>query len=271
MPCFRLTLLLPAFAAAEYAAQPGGMHAPFVYPSSIELAAPPAPAPGISFSGVFTDHTVLQRGTTAQAAVYGAVTGAATGVTVSVSEVGAAEYSVKAQIVEQTAENVTWKALLHPHAAYGGNVTITASCAGCSGNTSAAISDLTYGDVWFCSGQSNMELPMQHALTRNRTYEMLAAGRYGNIRTYKRSEHLKLRDGEALPFILPPPAPPSCTQQSGRFSPDTPTCYNGWQIANASTVDEFSAACWFTAQELTDIEIDSNRSAPILGLVQSAW
>ena len=87
----------------------------------------------------------------------------------------------------------------------------------------------------------------------------------------KRSEHLKIRDGEPLPFVLPPPAPPSCMSNNNRFTPDTPTCYNGWQISNASTVDEFSAACWFTAQELTDIEIDSNRSAPILGLVQSAW
>jgi hypothetical protein len=112
---------------------------------------------------------------------------------------------------------------------------------------------------------------MQHGLTRNRTYELLAKGHYSNIRTYKRAQHLKLRDGESLPFVLPPPAPPNCPERNGRFSPDVPTCYHGWQLSNASTVDEFSAACWFTAQELTDIEIDANRSAPILGMVQSAW
>ena len=44
---------------------------------------------------------------------------------------------------------------------------------------------------------------------------------------------------------------------NNRFDPSTPTCYYGWQISNASTVDEFSAAYWFTAQELTDIEIAS--------------
>ena len=43
---------------------------------------------------------------------------------------------------------------------------------------------------------------MTHALTRNRTYDMLAAGHYGNIRTYKRAQHLKLRDGQPLPFVL---------------------------------------------------------------------
>ena len=51
------------------------------------------------------------------------------------------------------------------------HVTLPAQCKGCS-NTTAAI-DVTYGDVWFCSGQSNMELPMTHALTRNRTYRAL--------------------------------------------------------------------------------------------------
>eukprot|EP01052_Picozoa_sp_SAG31_P028337 SAG31_NODE_2726_length_5182_cov_1.523903_4_plen_147_part_00 len=89
---------------------------------------------------------------------------------------------------------------------------------------------------------------MQHGLTRNRTYELLADGHYSNIRTYKRSEHLRLRDEDALPFVLPPPAPPGCMNANGRFGADVPTCYNGWQISNASTVDEFSAACWFTAQ-----------------------
>jgi hypothetical protein len=80
--------------------------------------------------------------------------GAATGVTLDVSE-GGAKYTVKAQIVDQSAANLTWKALLHPHAEYGGNVTLTATCSGCArGNTTATLVDLTYGDVWFCSGQS---------------------------------------------------------------------------------------------------------------------
>ena len=186
MMAHSLVLLLPALTlSAAYPQQPGGMHAHFTYPHEALAAPPAAPPAGIYFSGVFSDHTVLQRGAKSQAAVYGAVSGAVTSVTLFTSEEGSAKYSVKAEIVEQTAANATWKALLHPHAEYGGNVTVTASCAGCSGNTSATISDLTYGDVWFCSGQSNMELPMQHALTRNRTYAMLAAGHYANIRTCK--------------------------------------------------------------------------------------
>ena len=262
---FRTLLLVHvavSHAQAVYPAQPGGMRSLFVYPDE---APPPSPPSGISFSGVWTDHAVLQRGSTARAAVYGMVTGAADKITLAVSEAGAGKYSVDAEII-MDGGNTTWKALLKPHPEYGGNLTLTAVCSGCSGNTSATIESLTYGDVWFCSGQSNMELPMAHGLTRNRTYDMLAAGHYSNIRTYKRSLHLKLRDAEPKPYIIPPPAPPACQNNEG-----VPTCYHGWQIPNASTVDEFSAACWFTAQEITDIETDANRTAPILGLVQSAW
>jgi hypothetical protein len=147
-------LLLPCLqvASAGYPEQPGGMLAPFVYPDEQRAGAPPAGNLGISFSGFFTDHTVLQRGAKSQAAVYGAVLGSATAVTVDVSEAGN-KYTVHAQIVDQSATNLTWKAFLHPHSEYGGNVTLTATCSGCSGIQNATISDLTYGDVWFCSGR----------------------------------------------------------------------------------------------------------------------
>ena len=135
---------------SAYPEQPGGMLQPFVYN---EAPPPPAPGQGIYFSGFFTDHTVLQRGSKARAAVYGAISGTASSVSIKVSEEGSTSYNVAAQIIHRGVGNLTWKALLHPHASYGGNVSVTASCSGCSGNTTATISDLTYGDVWFCSGQ----------------------------------------------------------------------------------------------------------------------
>ena len=105
---------------------------------------------------------------------------------------------------------------------------------------------------------------MQHGLTRNRTYELLALGQYSNIRTFKQGTHRKLPDSSLEEpsgdlWVLPPPAPPACLQPDG-----TPTCYQGWQTPNASTVDEFSAACWFTAQELLT-SLDQDKSPPILG------
>jgi len=106
---------------------------------------------------------------------------------------------------------------------------------------------LTLSRCRFCSGQSNMELPMQHGLTRNRTYAMLAAGHYSNIRTFKQATHVKLPDSQIeTNWVLPPPPPPGCVNPAGDY-----TCFGGWQAKpDASTVDEFSAACWFTAQVL---------------------
>jgi len=47
-----------------------------------------------------------------------------------------------------------------------------------------------------------------------------------------------------------------------------PSVNYGWVLPNSSTTAEFSAACWFFAQELTDIAVDKNTTAPVIGLIQ---
>ena len=127
-------------------------------PPSPPPTPPPTPALGtaLGFSApAMGDHMVLQRAP-AQAAVYGVVgsTSAAAGnaITVTVSG-GAAPYTVPATV---SADGSSWKVLLRPTPA-GGSFTVRVACtAGCSG--SAAISDITFGDVWFCSGQVRTSL-----------------------------------------------------------------------------------------------------------------
>ena len=75
----------------------------------------------------------------------------------------------------------TWKALLHPTTA-GGDYTITATCHGCVSNTTATLSHVTFGDFWYCSGQSNMWLPVQYTFSRNKTVAAIKAGKFRNIR-----------------------------------------------------------------------------------------
>ena len=49
----------------------------------------------------------------------------------------------------------SWKAFLPPMPA-GGNFTITAACSGCAGTPAPLIlNDVTFGDVWYCSGQAS--------------------------------------------------------------------------------------------------------------------
>ena len=107
---------------------------------------------GTWFSGVITDHAVLQRGAVS-AALYGGVGGGVSAnaeVTLTVAEKGSDSYTVAAQIISinQKAGNLTWKALLKPRMNQGGSINITAKCNSCTNTTAAKIIDITFGDVW---------------------------------------------------------------------------------------------------------------------------
>lgn len=64
-------------------------------------------------------------------------------------------------------------------------------------------------------------------------------------------------------FVVPPPAaqPGAVGMNDG----------SGWVVPNSTYVDSFSAACWFFAQELTDMALDANETPPVLGMIQTAW
>lgn len=136
---------------------------------------PPAPPPfgdncstdnsGVCFSWTCGDHMVLQRAPH-KAAVYGHVNGAASTISVTVAQVGGAVYTVPAVVTAGVVagSKKAWKAVLKP-AAGGGNFSITARCtAGCIGE--ASIADVTFGDIFYCSGQSNMVRQKQQTLPR---------------------------------------------------------------------------------------------------------
>ena len=107
----------------------------------------------LRFSPVFGNGMVLQRATTAlphqQAAVYGdqAAPNTAVTVTVSSSDLLSPRRVVNATVNAQG----TCKALLKPQLA-GEGFTVTAT----QGTAEAKLSDIGFGDIWFCSGQSNV-------------------------------------------------------------------------------------------------------------------
>ncbi len=136
------------------------------------------------FSGVFGDRMVLQRAgpknPAAQAAVYGG--GAAPGAAVKVvlSPAGADQAGALASAVDtfetSAAQDGSWKVLLAPKPA-GGTFTVTASASASSGDgvvlkqrhgdqqgPTATLKEVTFGDVWFCSGQVQIRL-IRMALT----------------------------------------------------------------------------------------------------------
>ena len=169
---------------------------------------------------LFSDHGVLQRGRPIP--VWGT---AAPGEQVEVS-LGSATTSATAD------GNGAWRASL-PAMPAGGPYTLTASSA--SGRASA--NDVLVGDVWLCSGQSNMELQVSRALN---SYNDTQSANDAQLR------------------ILTIPHHTAGTPQATV----TPIA---WQAVTPATVGDFSAACYYMVRELR-----GSQHVPI-GAIADSW
>ena len=99
----------------------------------------------LTLAHIFSDHAVLQQ--QAQTPVWGWGTPGQT-VTVTLGE-QTVKTSVKA--------DGSWRAVLNTGKADGATYTLTVK----SGKESLRVEDVVLGEVWLCSGQSNMEMPIQ--------------------------------------------------------------------------------------------------------------
>jgi sialate O-acetylesterase len=170
---------------------------------------------------VFTDHAVLQRGQPIR--VWGAARPG------EVVELSLGEVKTSAT----TDAEGRW-ATTFPAREPGAALTLTAQ----AGGERQTIADLLVGDVWLCSGQSNMEYPLRRSLAG----EAEAANSADpNIRLL----------------------------QTGRTSLPTPTTAlpkeAAWRAATPETANNFSAACFFMGRE-----IKKATGAPI-GLIDATW
>ena len=126
-----------------------------------------------------------------------------------------------------------WQARFAPHDA-GGPFTIGVS--GSSGQATAQ--DVAIGDVWLCSGQSNMEYPLRRAL--NGDGEVQGAS----------DPQLRLMKVEQQ--LAPSPA---------RMFAKAPA----WQPTTPDSAKDFSAACYFMVRELR-----ASEKVPI-GAIDDTW
>ena len=170
---------------------------------------------------LFQDHAVLQRDK--PISVWGHAT-AGEIVTVSLGE---------AAVSAETDATGRWNAVLPPLPA-GGPYVLTAN--GSSGSQTA--NDILVGDVFLCSGQSNMELPV-----------LRASDSWNEIST---SAHPTIRMLTVAHAASPTPLL--------KFQDPV-----AWQIAGPDTVTEWSATCFFFAREL-----QKTIRVPV-GLVHSSW
>jgi sialate O-acetylesterase len=126
-----------------------------------------------------------------------------------------------------------WQAQL-PALPAGGPHTLAAR----SGSVTQTVRDLLLGDVWLCSGQSNMELPVWRALDARAE---IAGAVNDRIR------------------LLTVPQAGSATPRETFAAPTR------WQQSTPETVRDFSAACYYFAREL-----QKTIDVP-MGLINAAW
>ncbi|WP_414647794.1 sialate O-acetylesterase [Dyella sp.] len=134
----------------------------------------------------------------------------------------------------QADANGRWHASL-PAQSSGGPYTLTVTTAG--GDTQT-IHDVWVGDVWLCSGQSNMQLPVKRALDARAEVQDASNDR---IRVLTVDDISSVKPLDSIPAS------------------------DHWLKTTPNTVAEFSAACYFYAREL-------QKDVPVpMGLIVAAW
>lgn len=204
---------------------------------------PRAQNSSIWFNESFGSSMVLQQAP-ASACVYGLLGEGGTAATVTLSSALGARRSVAA-----TVNGSGWKACLPPHAA-GGDYNVSARCEGCTVPGVATLEHVTFGDVWYCGGQSNMALKMLHTFSRNVSRDKVLAGAYANIRIHG------LHSNQ-----LNPTQPWSTLRDALATAPDSDKSNFIW----------YSATCYYFGESLSDALAAAHGAAPPIGLVHTGW
>ena len=189
------------------------------------LQAPRASA-AITLSNMFSNHLVLQRN------MHDPVWGwAKPGQKITVSFAGRT-------VAATTDASGAWMAKLPPMPRSSTPRDLTIS----SGRQTIVIHDVLVGDVWLCSGQSNMQYPMAGWFHRTNLASALAHGTHPNIRLYH------------VPMIE--------SNFSGTPKKQTPAV---WQRCTPKTLAGFSAVGYFFGSTL------HNALDVPIGLIESDW
>ncbi len=179
----------------------------------------------VKLPAIFGDNMVLQQQT--DAAIWGKATSGAT-VSVKTSWNGKA-YSTRAD------KNGSWKIKV-PTPSAGGPFTVTIS-----DGRALTLKNVMIGEVWVCSGQSNMEMPMKGYRNQPVTgsNEMIATSSNQNIRIFTVTKSANLTPLDDF--------------------------QGSWKACEPENVSEFSATAYFFG-----IMLNKALNVPV-GLVNTSW
>ncbi|XP_069737981.1 sialate O-acetylesterase isoform X2 [Phaenicophaeus curvirostris] len=190
----------------------------------------------LGFASYYGDHMVLQKAP-AGAVLWGyGDVGAA--VTVALSGDGGT--IIMKKTVQVKGSSGTWTTVLDPMD-QGGPYVLTAE----QGSENVTLQDIYFGDVWLCSGQSNMAMTVLQIA--NASQELAAAARYPYVRVFAAAparSNVELEDLERV--SLPWAIPTAENLGHGNFT-------------------YFSAVCWLLGRSLYE-----TLQYPV-GLVEAAW
>jgi sialate O-acetylesterase len=200
----------------------------------------------------FSDHMVLQRAPH-QAVIYGHTTPGAVVVTIHLC----CPRSPGSQYITYARADGTWRQKLPPQPASTQPQLLLFSASSGTGTPSmnANLTGVLFGDVFLCSGQSNMVYPLK--ATENATAEALRADDYPTIRLFS------VGQGTRSDYALP----------------DLQTVAQPWSIASHHSIENFSAVCWFFGRRISDAlsrNLTTSNGTQIVvhipvGLMSSDW
>ncbi|ALM47480.1 9-O-acetylesterase [Flavobacterium psychrophilum] len=180
----------------------------------------------VKLPSFFTDNMVLQQKATVP---FWGQAAANTSIKV-ISSWDKKSYTVKADT------NGNWTVNLKTPA-YGGPYTISIN-----DGDNVELKNILIGEVWLCSGQSNMEMPLDGWGKINNFQQEINNANYSQIRLLQ-AEHV----------------------DSAKPLNDLKVQHGGWQVCSPATIADFSSTAYFFAKKIYD-----KKHIPI-GLLHSSW
>jgi sialate O-acetylesterase len=218
------------------------------------------PPPPFRFSNIYTSHAVLQSAP-ARSAVWGFCT---KGDTVTVTIADSARPGSSLTFAATTPEPGRWKVLLPPMNAGFAAHTITAKST--ASGVVVVLTDILFGDVWVCSGQSNMAYALNgsngqgivHPAVNDSKREFADMANYPHVRLYRAAKN---QPNTSAAELLP-------ASDGGDQNGRPPVV--GWSVPNgavrgAPRVD-FSSVCWFFGRDMYAALEAAGKERPV-GLV----
>lgn len=209
-------------------------------------------------SSVFGPNMVLQRDTTnpvwgwakPNTIIYGSLYDTISNVSITVTSLSDA--STGLFILSFPPQAATGSDPVHSYSLTVSTQPISTRCNlyafSCEG-TSVTLTGILFGDVLFCTGQSNMQVNVGFAF--NSSYELNEANYFGGlVRVFETSSNAQSKDGPLDDLPSPPLIP--------------------WSMASNVSLPEYSATCYFTAKSILDNRPSTDRYVP-LGLITTTW